>query len=239
LKRLIAFLSTLLFATALTGWAQDTANLVGSVMDSTGAVIPGAKVTISNPEKGFTREMTSNSAGQYAQSAIPIGNYVITAEAAGFQKLVRTGITLTVGQIQRVDMQLQVGQTTQEVTVTGNIPKVQTETAAISDVVTGTQIQNLELNGRNFVTLATLVPGAVPDNGLDTSHVGVYGNNSISFNGGRTQYNNWEIDGGNNTDRDRRELSIPTRTWTRSPSSVFRLRTMARTWASTRAPRLR
>src|SRR5207244_2042530 len=57
-----------------------------------------------------------------------------------------------------------------------------------------------ELNGRNFVTLALLVPGASPDNGLDTSHVGVYGNNNISFNGSRMQYNNWEIDGGNNTD---------------------------------------
>jgi hypothetical protein len=93
-----------------------------------------------------------------------------------------------------------VGQMTQEVTVTGNIPKVQTETAVVSSVITNTQIQNLDLNGRNWVTLALLIPGAAPDNGLDAIHVGVAGNNSISFNGNRLQYANWEIDGGNNTD---------------------------------------
>ena len=92
------------------------------------------------------------------------------------------------------------GQVTQEVTVTGNVPKAQTETAAVSSVIGNQQIQNLDLNGRNWVSLALLVPGAVPDNGLNTQSVGVYGNNSISFNGNRMQYNNWEIDGGNNTD---------------------------------------
>jgi hypothetical protein len=195
----VFFVSLLLFFFSLPLTAQDTAEIVGTVMDSSGAVIPGAKVTISNPDRGFTRELLSNADGDFAEPAIPIGNYVVTAEAAGFQKLVRSGITLNVGQVQRVDLQLQVGQTTQEVTVTGNLPRVQTETAAISDVVTGTQIDKLELNGRNFVLLATLVPGAVPV-GLSASTVGLGANNSISFNGSRTPYNNWEVDGGNNTD---------------------------------------
>jgi hypothetical protein len=163
-------------------------------------VIPNAKVTVSNIDKGITRELTSNSAGAYSAPSIPIGNYTVTAEAPGFQKLTRSGITLQVGQAQRVDMQLTVGQVTQEVSVVGNLVQVQTENATISGVVSGKQIQDLELNGRNFVTLALLVPGAVPDNGLNTSTVGVYANNSISFNGNRMQYNNWEIDGGNNTD---------------------------------------
>src|SRR5207302_2914958 len=107
------------------GWPQDTAQIVGSVSDTTGAVIPNAKVTVVNPEKGYTRELVSNSAGTYAASAVPIGNYVVTVEAQDFDKLTRSGITLQVGQIQRVDMQLKVGQVTQEVTITGNIPKVQ------------------------------------------------------------------------------------------------------------------
>jgi hypothetical protein len=199
-KRTLLLVVALFLATCLSGWAQDTANIVGTVTDSTGAVIPNAKVTVQNLDKGYTRQFTSNAAGDYAAPKVPIGNYVITAEASGFEKLVRSGITLTVGQTQRVDLTMTVGQVTQEVTVTGNVARVETETAAISDVVTGNQISKLELNGRNFVTLATLVPGAVPDNGLDTSHVGVYGNNNISFNVGRMQYNNWEIDGGNNTD---------------------------------------
>jgi hypothetical protein len=181
-------------------WAQDTATIVGTVSDSSNAVIPAAKVTVANPDKGFTRQLASNAAGEYTAAKIPIGTYVVTAQASGFEKSVRTGVTLSVGQTQRVDLQMTVGQTTQEVTVTGNIPHVETETAAISDVVTGDQIQNLELNGRNFTALALLVPGAAPDNGLATAHVGITANLNISFNGSRMQYNNWELDGGPNTD---------------------------------------
>jgi Carboxypeptidase regulatory-like domain len=195
-----ALLFLVFLGVSIGSWAQDTASIVGTVKDSTGAVIAGAKVTVSNPEKGFTRELVSNRVGEYSAQIIPIGNYVITAQVQGFQKLARSGITVGVGQVLRVDLTMVVGQTTQEVTVRGAVTKVETETAAISGVVTGTQIANLNLNGRNFVSLALLVPGAVADDGLDTSHVGVLGNNNISFNGGRMQYNNWEIDGGNNTD---------------------------------------
>lgn len=199
-RRSLILLATALLTVCISGLAQDTAYMDGTVTDKTGAAIPGAKVTVSNPDKGYTRNLVSDSAGFYSVSAVPIGDYIVTAEASGFQKLVRSGITLQVGQHQRVDLQLTVGQVTQEVTVTGNVPKVQTETAAVSSVIGNQQIQNLDLNGRNWVSLALLVPGAVPDNGLNTQSVGVYGNNSVSFNGNRMQYNNWEIDGGNNTD---------------------------------------
>jgi hypothetical protein len=199
-KRRVSLFLGLLFFVSLTAWAQDTATIVGAVLDSTGAVIPGAKVTVDNAAKGFHRDLVASAAGEYAAVRIPLGDYVITAEAPGFQKLVRSGITVAVGQTLRVDLQLTVGQVTQEVTVTGNITRVETETAAISDVVTGTQISNLELNGRNFVLLAMLVPGANLQNGTNTTQVGVYGGLGISFNGGRTQYNNWEIDSGPNTD---------------------------------------
>ncbi len=200
MKRSFILLAAALLAVCLSALAQDTARINGSVTDQTGAVIPNVKVTIENPARGFKQVLKSDSAGFFAVTAVPIGDYVITAEAPGFQKLVRSGITLEVGQIQRVDLQMTVGQMTQEVTVSGNVPKVQTETAAVSSVITNTQIANLDLNGRNWVSLALLVPGAAPDNGLNTTSVGVYGNNSISFNGNRLQYANWEVDGGNNTD---------------------------------------
>ena len=202
MKRIILLFASVFFALSIAAWCQqqESAEIVGTVTDSSGAVIPNAKVTVSNIDKGITRELTSNSAGAYLAPSLPIGNYTVTAEAAGFQKLARSGITLMVGQTQRVDLQLTVGQVTQEVSVVGNLVQVQTENATISGVVSGKQIQDLELNGRNFVTLALLVPGAVPDNGLSTQVVGVYANNSISFNGNRMQYTNWEIDGGNNTD---------------------------------------
>jgi|SRR5579863_5199560 len=180
--------------------AQDTATIVGTITDPSGAAIPGADVTVSNPEKGFADALVSNAAGEYMAAKVPIGNYVITAEAAGFRKLVRFGITLSVGQIQRVDLKLTIGLVSQEITVSGSVPKVETESAAVSDVVTGSQIADLELNGRNFVALALLVPGAVPMEGWDSSAIGVSGMVGISFNGGRMVYNNWEVDGGNNTD---------------------------------------
>jgi hypothetical protein len=200
MSKVIGLAVTVFVVLSMSAWAQDTATIVGTVMDSSNAVIPAAKVTVANPDKGFTRQLASNAAGEYTAAKIPIGTYVVTAEASGFQKSVRTEISLSVGQTQRVDLQMTVGQMTQEVTVTGNLPHVETETAAISDVVTGNQIQNLELNGRNFTALALLVPGAAPDNGLEASHVGITANLNISFNGSRMQYNNWELDGGPNTD---------------------------------------
>jgi hypothetical protein len=200
MRKVVLLFGAILLALSINAWSQDTANIVGTVTDSTGAVIPKAKVSISNPDRGFTRDLVTESTGYFSLSAVPIGNYVITAEAPGFQKLVRSGIALSVGQTQRIDMQLTVGQVTEQVSVTGNVQQVQTENATISSVVTQNQIENLDLNGRNWVTLALLVPGAAPDNGLNTTDVGVYGNNSISFNGNRMQYANWEIDGGNNTD---------------------------------------
>ncbi|MGO9269440.1 MAG: carboxypeptidase regulatory-like domain-containing protein [Terriglobia bacterium] len=201
MKRAVLLLGSILLLTAAV-WCQqqETGTIVGTVVDSSGAVIPNAKITVSNPDKGINRVFTSGSSGSFSEASLPIGNYTVTAEAAGFEKLVRSGIALSVGQTQRVDLQLTVGQVTQEVSVTGNVVQVETENAAISGVISGSQVANLEINGRNFVNLALLVPGAVPDNGLNTSVVGVAGNNSISFNGGRLQYNNWEIDGGNNTD---------------------------------------
>ncbi len=119
-------LAAILFSLALTSWAQDQATLVGTVTDPSGAAIPGAKVTVTKPDVSFTRDLVTNSAGEYTAARIPIGDYVITAEAMGFQKLVRTGITLQVGQPLRLDLQLTVGQVNQEITVSGSAVKVET-----------------------------------------------------------------------------------------------------------------
>jgi len=198
--KIVVSLVILGFFASLPAWGQDQATIVGTVTDSTGAVVPGAKVIVANADKGFARNLVTNSEGAYQAPALPVGDYTVTAEVAGFRKLARSGITLTAGQVQRVDMQLQVGHLTEEVTVTGNVPHVQTETAAISDLVTGSQINNLEINGRNFVALAALVPGATPDNGQDNTHLGLAANIGLSFNGSRMEYNSWEIDGGMNND---------------------------------------
>ena len=127
---------------------------------------------------------------------IPIGDYVITVEATGFQKLVRSGITLDVGQTLRLDLQLTLGSTTQEISVSGNAHKVETENATVSDVVSGSQIQDLTLVGRNYQTLTILTPGGAPEDFWDPSQLGHNSQAGISFNGTRDYYNNFEIDGG-------------------------------------------
>jgi hypothetical protein len=182
------------------GWAQDTATIVGTVTDSSGAVVPTAKVTVSNSQKGFTRNLTTDSAGEYTAAKIPIGSYVVSAESPGFRRQVLTNISLDVGQTLRVNLTLTVGEQTQSITVEGNVAKVETETGSISGVVTGSQISQLNLNGRNFTNLATLIPGAAPG-GYDPSSIGVLASSGISFNGVPTVYNNWEIDGTNNSDQ--------------------------------------
>lgn len=109
-NRAFFFLPLLLFFFCLLLAAQDTATIMDAVADPSGAMIPGVKVTVSNPDKGFTRELESNSAGEYMAAKVPIGNYVITAGAPGFLKLARSGFTLTVGQTLRLDLQLTFGQ---------------------------------------------------------------------------------------------------------------------------------
>ena len=199
-RKAALLLSALLLLLPVTMSGQDTATIVGTVSDSSGAVIPGAKVLVENSERGFTREVASDSAGEFTANRIPIGNYTVTAEKQGFQKLVRSGITLSVGQTQRVNLELTVGQLTQEVQVSGNVAKVETENATVSDVVNSKQIDSLALNGNNVMGLEFLIPGAAIGNGQDSAmqlgHAG--GEVTVSFNGNRNEYSQLEYDGGNN-----------------------------------------
>jgi hypothetical protein len=182
--------------------AQDLANIVGTVTDASGAVIPDVQVTVANPERGLVRRVASDSAGEYQAPRVPIGNYTITVEKPGFEKIVRSGITLQVGETLRVDLQLKVGSATQEVEVNANVAHVETENGAISDVVTGSQVSELNLNARSFSNLALLVPGAASvGTGYDPTSIGPNAPAAIAFNGLPVNVQNWEIDGTNNIDQ--------------------------------------
>lgn len=201
MKRVLSLLGLLFFSVCLSGVAQDTATIVGSVIDPTGSAIPNAKVKVENADKGFVRNLLSDSAGEYTVVAIPIGSYTVTGVAPGFQRLVRTGLELSPGQTLRVDLKLAVGEVTQQVTVSGNVVHVETESPAISDLVSSTQIADLNLNGRNYAGLTMLTPGAVEDNSYDPSHLGHGGAEiGVAFNGNRETYSNLELDGGNDSD---------------------------------------
>ena len=146
------------------GSAQvTTGTIVGTVMDSTGAVVPAATVTVRNLETGISRTQTTDSAGRYRAPQLPLGNYDVTTEAAGFQTVVRSGITLTVGREAAVDFTLQVGAVSERITVTGEAPLVQTSNATVASLVDERAMRELPLNGRSFADLTGIQPGVISD----------------------------------------------------------------------------
>jgi hypothetical protein len=182
-------------------FAQDTASITGTVTDPTGAAIPGAQVTLTSVEHGINRSATSNSTGDYLFAALPIGSYNLTVAASGFRRFQAAGIVLRVAQKSRVDVAMQVGAASTEVTVQGiTVAQVETQSSDLGGTVTGKEISQLELNGRNFTQLITLVPGVTNQTGQDEAGVGVSGSVAFSVNGGRNEYNNWELDGGDAMD---------------------------------------
>jgi hypothetical protein len=199
--RLVVCAAIAILCTAFVAKAQDTGYISGTVTDKTGAAVAGADVVISSTNGSSTHPTTTNGDGAYVAAGLPGGSYNIVVMAKGFQKYTAKGVVLDVAQKIRVDIQLSVGAVTEEVVVTGeSVAQVETQSSAMSTTITGSQVNQLELNGRNFTQLVTLSPGVVNQTGSDEGKVGVYGNVAFSMNGGRTEYNNWELDGGDNMD---------------------------------------
>lgn len=181
--------------------AQDSASITGTVIDSSGAAVPDAQVTITNVERGIDLSSKTNGTGDYLVAGLPAGPVNVTVSARGFKQYKAEGVVLRVAQKARVDLTLQVGTASSEVTVEGQaIAQVETQSNDLAGVVSGKEVTQLQLNGRNFTQLVTLVPGVSNQTGQDEGQVGVGGNVSFSVNGGRTEYNNWELDGGDNMD---------------------------------------
>jgi hypothetical protein len=182
-------------------FAQDTASITGTVADPTGAAIPNAQVSIQNLEHGVTRATTTNGDGAYLISAVPPGTYQLTIAVPGFKKYEAKGIILRVAQKARADASLQVGAENTEVTVQGtNVAAVETQTNEMSGTITDKEISQLQLNGRVFTQLVTLTPGVSSQTGNSEGQYGITANLNYSVNGGRLEYNNWELDGGDNMD---------------------------------------
>jgi hypothetical protein len=193
------FVGSLCLPVAL--FAQDTASITGTVSDPSGAAIPGAQVTLISAERGINRTTTTNGSGDYLFASLPIGSYDLTVSDAGFKKYDAKGIILRVAEKTRVNVVLEVGAIDTEVIVQGQeVAQVETQSSDLGGTVTGKEITQLELNGRNFTQLITLVPGVSNQTGQDEAGVGVSGNVSFSVNGGRTEYNAWEMDGGDAMD---------------------------------------
>src|SRR5437870_2819043 len=203
MKSRLASLSIALFILVVSAslFAQDTASITGTVTDPSGAAVKGAQVRVSSPDRGIDHTVPTNDSGDYLVAGLPPGPVDVAVTAQGFKKFEAKGVILRVGQKARTDIALQVGATSTEVTVEGAaVAQVETQSSDLTGTVTGKQITQLELNGRNFTQLVTLTPGVSNQTGQDEGTVGVYGNVSYSMNGGRVEYNNWELDGGDNMD---------------------------------------
>jgi hypothetical protein len=191
-KNLLTLWGVVLTLTCLVVAQSNNGRILGTVTDPSGAVVSGAKVVVSDTERGFSQTLTSNESGEYVAPSVRPGLYLITAEAAGFKKSERPSIRLEVGQDLRIDFQLKTGSTSEVVTVMDEAPLVETNNDILGGTFTNKAINELPLNGRDFQNLVTLRPGVqrYPGGGFL----------SISSNGNRPEDNNFIVDGTDNND---------------------------------------
>src|SRR5437867_4900865 len=165
-----------------------TGTIEGNTFDQTGAVLPGATVTIRNPATGVVRTVASDEKGYFRAPLLPPGSYQVTAELSGFARLQRTGLTLSIGQTVNISLKLQVAGGSETVTVSGEGPVVETTRTQISSTVNERAIAGLPVNGRNFIDFVLLTPGVTRD--VRTG--------DISFAGQRGTLNSLVVDGADN-----------------------------------------
>jgi outer membrane receptor protein involved in Fe transport len=189
---LLSALCLVLFCGERSAAQQATALLTGTIKDSTGAVVPGAKVTLKNSDTNIARTETSNKDGDFLFTLVPIGPYQVEVTSEGFRRYVHKGITLEINQNARLDVALVVGASTQVVEVLGNVTQVDTVSDTIGTSVIGETIQRAPLNGRDVLDLALLQPGVTETNG-DSTAAGKY-----SVAGGRSDSVTFLLDGGLN-----------------------------------------
>ncbi len=187
---------TLVFSCRLFGQAAS-GSVNGTVTDNTGAVVPEASVIVANEGTGFTRTVTTNVNGQYVAEFFPIGNIHITARKSGFTTLERRGVVLTAADILTVDLQLAVGSVQQSVEVTAEGTLLQTQTQAVSSLVTNQQITEMPLNQRIFTQVLQLMPGqtsATPNPQAGGSYGGL-ASTAYSINGAQSVNSMYLLDG--------------------------------------------
>jgi len=180
--------------------AGASGTILGTVTDSTGAIIPDVKVTVTNTKTNLAFHTVTSSSGDYLAPALNPGTYSVSAESKGFQKSVTSAFSLAVDQKVRVDLALKAGAVTETLEVTAQAVALDTDSAAMSQLVSQQQVESLPLNGRNFMQLLLVGAGAVTVGGEQGTMRQGQGN-AVSINGGRPEGNNYTLDGLVNTDQ--------------------------------------
>ncbi len=175
--------------------AQDTTGtILGTITDASGAVLPGVSITVKNTDTAQSRTIVTDEGGRYRVPLLAPGHYEVTAQLSGFQTMVRSGITVTVGQQAVVDARLSLGNVSESITVEGAAPLVETTTGTISNVVTEAELGSMPLNGRDITQLVLLQPGVVMSrSSVQGSNVGQ--GTKMSVAGSRPSQNLFTLDG--------------------------------------------
>jgi len=176
--------------------AQTTASIFGTVTDESGAVVIGATIQARNILTNESRSTTSNEVGHYSFPELPVGVYRVQAELEGFKTAVRDGIELSLNRNAKVDFELSVGAVTEQVSVSADAPLVETTTNEMGGLVDQRRVVDLPLNGRNTLSLVSLIPGV---ENLRTGNAQGFVENKTNINGQRQEQSNWLLDGGDNT----------------------------------------
>src|SRR4030095_7085145 len=194
-----------LIAIAIPVHAQaPSGEISGTVVDSSGLPVPGATITLTNQATTSVRVVQTNEVGLYVISAIPPGTYDLKAELTGFRTVERKGVVVQVGSANRLAFTMDVGNLSETLEVVAHSPLIQTENAAISTVIENRAIVELPLNGRNYLQLASLIPGATtngPSSSQGKQRMGGQRNSfALNVAGQRVHFNHYSLDGVENTD---------------------------------------
>src|SRR5581483_4253247 len=173
------------------GQSSSAADMEGLITDAAGAAVPGAKLTVTNVETGVRRESAANNLGRYRIPTLPAGQYELSVAKEGFATVERKGLVLQIGQVATIDVQLPLAPQNEKITVEAAAPMVEPGQITVGAVVDKTEIDNLPIDGRNFLDFSTTVAGVTEQ---QTSGQG----SGISFNGQRGRSNNISIDGADN-----------------------------------------
>src|SRR3984885_1416414 len=202
-----AFVVALALAVSPMAYGQATGSITGTVADATGAAVVGAKVTVTAVATGFTREATSDEAGHFLFTLLPVANFTVRVELTGFQTAEAKDIRLQVDESRELDFKLSPASVSTNVEVSATEVSVQTTNATLGQVINSQQVAELPLNGRDFVQLATLTPGTTQEtnnnsffNGGPSSETSARGSYSLSVGGSRASSTDWLLDGNDNNE---------------------------------------
>ena len=204
---LAAVVCLLVFGTSPLLYGQATGIISGTVTDATGSAVAGAKVVVTAPAMGVTRDSTTDDSGHYLVPLLPVANYSVHVEFTGFQPAEQKDVRLQVDEHREVDFRLAPASVKETVEVTATTVAVETTNPTLGQVITSQQVAELPLNGRDFVQLATLTPGTITETnpssfftGGPSSEVAARGSFSLSVGGSRANSTDWLYDGNDNNE---------------------------------------